>query len=76
MNEQIFSSEAFVVTWDNCQSEATIGARTFKDFHDAKCYATRREYLSGIKIERVRTVIEISKISKKDWYIPVPETDS
>ena len=69
MSGQIFSSMKYIVTWKNCDKEATLGARTFEDFHDARCYATRREHLPGITIEKVYTVIEVENISKKVWLL-------
>lgn len=70
MSGQIFSSMKYVVTWVGCDKEATLGVRTFEDFHEARCFATRRVDKPGITIEKVYTVIEIENLSKRVWYLP------
>jgi hypothetical protein len=70
MSGQIFSSMKYVVTWVGCDKECTLSLRTFEDFHDARCFASRRIDRSGITIEKVYTVIEVENISKRTWYLP------
>jgi len=75
MSGQIFSSSKYVVTWVGCDLECVLSLRTFDDFHDARCFATRRADKPGITMERVRTVIEVENLSKRIWYLPVPDSN-
>ena len=74
-NSNVFNSETFVVTWPGCDFEATLSIRTYKDFHDARKYATRWSERREVTVERVRTIIEVKKIFRKDWFLPLTYID-
>ncbi len=67
IQDDIFSSERFVVSWKNCLTP--LERRTFPELEEASAFARDLMPDLSLEIERFRTVIEISRIPKKEWIL-------
>ena len=74
ISDSVFSSERYVVSWKDCLTP--LFSRTFTHLEDATSFAKDLMPDDSLQVERVRTVIEISRLKKKEWLVPESENRS